>query len=150
MTKSETYISFIIDQIKLGTVEPKNIVSVFCSKFQKTERTFWNQWKIAEKQYSETQNEAKKEFEGKYKQEIEDSLKSSINRKAHKQEILKKIIDGELLTEKLVIIKGEVKKVMAKPDAQDIMKAIDIDNKMEGDYTIKLSTKSDVTISFLD
>ena len=47
---------------------------------------------------------------------------------------MKKIVDGELEIEKLIIVKGEVKKVKAKPDAQDIMKAIDLDNKMEGDY----------------
>lgn len=134
MAKQEEYTDFIIGHLTAGNVDAKNIISEFCTKFQKTERTFWTQWKIAEEKYRKSKLEAKKEIESKYKDQIEDGLKEGLNRKQHKQAILKKIIDGELEIEKLIIVKGEVKKVKAKPDAQDIMKAIDLDNKMEGDY----------------
>lgn len=50
-----------------------------------------------------------------------------------KRDILSKIILGQLEVEKIVIVKGVPKKIVCKPDASDIMKAIDIDNKMSGD-----------------
>ena len=52
---------------------------------------------------------------------------------ARKREILAKIVNGEMEVEKYVTIKGELKKVKAKPDLNDIMKAIELDNKMSGD-----------------
>ena len=52
---------------------------------------------------------------------------------AKKREILAKIVSGEFETEKYVTIKGELKKVKVKPDINDIMKAIELDNKMAGD-----------------
>jgi len=144
MAKNDVYTEFIINKIKSGIVEPKHIISEFCTNFHKTERTFWNQWKIAEKKHTDSENLIKKEFEDKYKHDVHEGLKLALNRKKHKQDILKKIIDGELLVEKVVIVRGEIKTIMAKPDAQDIMKAIDIDNKMEGDYA---PTKSQVELN---
>lgn len=52
---------------------------------------------------------------------------------AKKREILAKIVAGEMEVEKYVTVKGELKKVKAKPDLTDIMKAIELDNKMSGD-----------------
>ena len=52
---------------------------------------------------------------------------------AKKREILAKIVSGEFETEKYVTIKGVLKKVKVKPDINDIMKAIELDNKMAGD-----------------
>lgn len=52
---------------------------------------------------------------------------------AKKREILAKIVNGEMEVEKYVTVKGELKKVKAKPDLNDIMKAIELDNKMAGD-----------------
>ncbi len=52
---------------------------------------------------------------------------------ARKREILAKIVNGEMEVEKYVTVKGELKKVKAKPDLNDIMKAIELDNKMAGD-----------------
>ena len=57
----------------------------------------------------------------------------SILTTAKKREILAKIVNGEIEVEKYVTIKGELKKVKAKPDLTDIMKAIELDNKMAGD-----------------
>lgn len=52
---------------------------------------------------------------------------------AKKREILAKIASGEFETEKLISVKGVFKKVKVKPDINDIMKAIELDNKMAGD-----------------
>ena len=58
---------------------------------------------------------------------------SNILTSARKREILAKIVNGEMEVEKYVTVKGELKKVKAKPDLNDIMKAIELDNKMAGD-----------------
>lgn len=81
MTKEQVYIDFIIDEIKKGNIEPKNIISQFCIKFQKTERTFWNYWDKANEAYLEAQqsiNELKaKEYTEK---ELERHRKDLIDR----------------------------------------------------------------------
>lgn len=51
---------YILDKLNSGTIDPKNIVSEFCSTFQKTERTFWNKWKIAQKEFQTMLSEREK------------------------------------------------------------------------------------------
>ena len=150
MNKAETYIEFITDQLKAGEVSFERVFERILTKFNLSRPTFAKYWKMAQEKHSEAQKAINEAKLNEYTEAELSSLKSAIMSKHEKQAILAKIIKGELMCEKLIVVKGEVKKVMAKPDAQDIMKAIDIDNKMEGDYTIKLSTKSDVTISFLE
>lgn len=53
---------------------------------------------------------------------------------ARKRQILAQIAEGKKVYEKVFIIDGKVKRVKCKPDAHDIMKAIDLDNKMAGDH----------------
>lgn len=52
---------------------------------------------------------------------------------AKKRAILAKIVNMEIEFEKFVVVKGELKKVKSKPDMIDVMRAIEIDNKMSGD-----------------
>lgn len=52
---------------------------------------------------------------------------------AHKREILAKIANGEHEIEEYIVIRGEVKKIKRKPNANEIAKAIEIDNRMTGD-----------------
>lgn len=51
-----------------------------------------------------------------------------------KRAILAQIAEGKKTYEKVVIIDGKVKRIKCKPDAGEIMKAIDLDNKMSGDH----------------
>ena len=55
MTKQETYMQFIIDELQNGNVEAEKVCAVFCTKFQKSERTFYNHWNIAQERYKEAQ-----------------------------------------------------------------------------------------------
>lgn len=71
--------------------------------------------------------------ENKLEKEVSSLEVSNILTSAKKREILAKIVSGEFETEKYVTIKGELKKVKVKPDINDIMKAIELDNKMAGD-----------------
>lgn len=60
-----------------------------------------------------------------------------------KREVLAKIVCGELLVEKVLSTRDGIIKIKAKPDHSDIMKAIDLDAKMEGDYAAE---KKDVML----
>jgi len=51
-----------------------------------------------------------------------------------KREILAKIAMGELEVEKVLITKTGIQRVMCKPDHADRVKAIDLENKMQGHY----------------
>ena len=77
--------------------------------------------------------EIAKKVEKKASDELLDIEVGLILTSAKKREILAKIVSGEFETEKYVTIKGVLKKVKVKPDINDIMKAIELDNKMAGD-----------------
>ena len=78
-------------------------------------------------------NKRLQEVEKKASDELLDVEVGLILTSAKKREILAKIVNGEMEVEKYVTVKGELKKVKAKPDLNDIMKAIELDNKMAGD-----------------
>lgn len=72
-------------------------------------------------------------IESKHVETLQNIELGNILTSARKREILAKIVNGEMEVEKYVTVKGELKKVKAKPDLNDIMKAIELDNKMAGD-----------------
>ena len=72
-------------------------------------------------------------IETKHVETLQSIEMGNILTSAKKREILAKIVNGEMEVEKYVTVKGELKKVKAKPDLTDIMKAIELDNKMSGD-----------------
>jgi hypothetical protein len=53
MQNKQIYIDFILKEINNGNVDAEKICAVFCSKFQKSERTFYNFWKTAKEQHSQ-------------------------------------------------------------------------------------------------
>ena len=62
MTKQDLYVQYILERLQSGVTEPTDMVSGFCSKFQKTERTFWNYWNDASERHIKAQqaiNEAR-------------------------------------------------------------------------------------------
>jgi len=61
---------------------------------------------------------------------------SQLMSSAMKRSILAQIISGKYRIEKTIIVDGKRKKVKVKPDLNDIMKAIEIDNKMSGDLIL--------------
>lgn len=52
-----------------------------------------------------------------------------------KREILANIANGELIAEKTLVVNGQLEKVFSKPNHSDIMKAIELDNKITGEYS---------------
>lgn len=88
-----TYISFITDKLNIGIVDPKDIVSEFCSKFQKTERTFWNQWKEAKTKWETLQLTKEKDKADAIHQKDLDALKQGLKSKEERQLSLQNRID---------------------------------------------------------
>jgi len=52
MAKSETYINFIVDELRKGNIKYKDVSLVFFSKFKVTEPTFVKYWNAANKRYT--------------------------------------------------------------------------------------------------
>ena len=132
-SKSDTYIQFILDELKSGNVERGKMLAKVGKKWQMPARTFDRYWKKAQERHTiELQriNELKTK---EYTQSEIEAFKTQILSKQEKREFLRKIVHGEVTFEKFIVVKGEPKKVQVKADAVEIMKAIDIDNRMAGD-----------------
>ncbi|MEE8322164.1 MAG: hypothetical protein V3R57_00875 [Candidatus Bathyarchaeia archaeon] len=114
-------------------------------KWQAGTRTIDRYIKEAQEEAEDIQRETSAALRDESIQEAKESFTGRILTKLEKQDKLRQIVDGELECEKIVFIKGEAKKIKAKPDQTDIMKAIDLDNKMAGDYaTEKKEVEMDI------
>lgn len=81
MTKEQTYIDFIISELKEGNVNYKDVFALFCAKFRCSKRTFDKYWKKANKAYSELQKSIQKEKEEIYTEsELEGENKKILKR----------------------------------------------------------------------
>lgn len=124
----EAYIDFILKEINNGIVDAEKVCAVFCSKFHKSERTFYNFWKKAKEQHSQ-QREAINN--AKIAQTIIEE------KEAVKKAILQKHEALEILTE---IAIGKPKKVEGQiimPTANERRGAIETMAKLEGWEAVK-------------
>ena len=78
MTKTESYISFIIEQLQKGNVERGKVLSIFGKKWQTSDRTFDRAWKKAQQLHKEAQILIQKEKSDLYK-ESEIELQNRLN-----------------------------------------------------------------------
>lgn len=85
------------------------------------------------------QSKIQNKVENKLSDTLSNEIVTELLTVAKKREILSKIANGDLLVEKAVGTKLGIEIVKAKPDAMDIMKAIDLDNKMCGIYITKVA-----------
>ena len=133
MTKSQLQQEFLIGLLASGIIQRGEAMAKFVKKWRIGSRTFDRYWKKAQEQFKETQQAINKQkLEDYTKAELE-AAKSNILSKQEKREYLRKIVHGEVTFEKFIVVKGEPKKVQVKADAIEILKAIDLDNKMAGD-----------------
>ena len=141
MAKSDTYINYIIDQLKGGEVGFENTYRLMLTKFDLSRQTFSKYWKLAQKTFAETQhriNEANNEL---YLSSQTDAVKTQLMTRNDIQEKIRQIVFGELEVEKIIIVRGEVKRIKCKPDHNDILKAADIYNKMNAEYIQKTENR---------
>ena len=94
MNKTETYISFIIDQLKTGNVERGKVLATFGKKWQTGTRSFDRYWKEANERHLEAQNKLQKEKDSIYIDAEKEALKRNILQKHEALEILSKIAKG--------------------------------------------------------
>ena len=130
MTKTETYIAFIIGQLRKGNVMPERIVSLFVRKFQVTDRTFYRHWKIANERYSKEIQDIESKKADIASMEAESAAKRDIMDKNERLEILTKMARG---------VARKVGGQLLVPSDGDRRAAIDLINKMDGIYITKVA-----------
>lgn len=145
--KNKARVNEVAKAISSGMDRDK-IVAKFGKKWQTSPRTIDRYIKKAKIDAGRALDlKMKAEADAAYQLAKETELSRLLDRK-EKREILAKIARMELEVERIVFNdEGIPKKIKVKPDLNSVMKAIDIDAKMEGDYA---PVKSENTHSFLD
>lgn len=123
----------IIKMIEQGIATEK-ICSAICSKFQFTERTFYNHYKNAQEQHRIKHESIKQELMAIDTKNAIEARKKAIMTSDERKELLTKIANGELKIKKPFVIAGKIMEYSSEPDHADRMKAAAELNRMEGDY----------------
>lgn len=89
----EAYITFLIPFLQEGT-DAKIAQAEFCTKFQKTSRTFWTWWKLAQNRILDVQQAAQKEIAGAFAASQVERIKGAILTRDEALEILSKTARG--------------------------------------------------------
>jgi hypothetical protein len=114
----QKYIDFIIDNLENGNVQYKDVMLLFVSNFQLTEKTFVVYWKLANERHKERQESINKEL-----------LSIDIE---NKKQVLKSTnldkIGRILIAEEIALKNGD------KISASDQLKALDYLAKIHGDF----------------
>ncbi len=140
MTKTETYISFIKDQLRSGIVDPGKICLLFCTKFDKTRQTFYNHWENAQIDYNkEVQEIEKQKTEESINGKI-DAVKRGILTKNKALDILTKIAKGKITTTVMTKLGPE----NIEPSFFDMRAAIETIAKIEGWFAPTKLANTDV------
>jgi len=95
MSKEETYISFIKDELRKGVIKHKDVSLVFLGKFRCSEPTFDKYWKLANEAYKQEFSEVETAKVNE-RTEIElNTLRSDILSKDQALTILSIIVNNE-------------------------------------------------------
>ena len=135
MSKQETYISFIIEQLQSGNIDAAKVSSLFCSKFHKTERTFFTYWNIANERHIEAQNKLQKEKESIYIESEKKAFKTALKTKTERMAELQAMLEPDYLTSEIVGISNGVPVWADRPLTPMERKHIHSElSKMDGSY----------------
>ena len=107
----EAYISYIVEQMQGGMIDAEKICAVFCSKFQKSSRTFYNHWNIAQERFKQAQILIEKEKSELYKAKEIEAKKASILSREQVLEMASNVV--KLAYNKVAETKGKDKEVYA-------------------------------------
>jgi hypothetical protein len=127
----------IIDEIVVEIakgISTEKICSAICTKFQFTERTFYNHFKIAQQQHTERQQGIKEAIAKDRTIKELNAVKSSILTAIERKELLTKIALGLEDVEETTDSPNGTITFKRKPNPSERIKAINEINKMEGDY----------------
>jgi hypothetical protein len=152
----EVHVAFILEKLNSGIVDAKSIVSEFCSKFQKTERTFWTKWKLAQNEYQIQVKERQNIVSEATTKETINNHSNGLKTKSERLMNLQKQIDNleaELKNNKMhvhafsmgeMVIGTREMNSLEKAKIADTIKGLQSEiSKIEGDYA---PTKQDVKL----
>lgn len=140
--KKEAYISFILDELKKGNVEYKNVMSLFVNKWQLSERQFVRHWNESNERYKIERDAINKLKEEEYTQMELEAFKSQILQSNEKKEILSAIIRGDKVVDDILIVNNNPKQYKRAANARERIEAIKVLNSMDGDNApVKTETK---------
>jgi hypothetical protein len=140
MTSKQTIVDEIIADIEKGMISRGDIVSKYCKKFQKSDRTIDTYWKIAQEQHSNKQQGIKRELAELDKEAAIEARKRAIMTSEERKEFLSKVIKAEIKTIRkkmwLDIETGKWKALPIEEDPSifDRIRAMSELNKMDGEY----------------
>ena len=115
MSNKQAYIDFILNELNKGNVKHNDVMSVFVSKWQLSERQFTRYWKQANEIYTEQRQAIQKEKQ---------AVTTETEKKAVKSLVLDKI--GRMKIAEQIALESD-KDI-------DKLKALDYLSKIEGDY----------------
>jgi len=143
-------IDAIIKHLEQGRATEK-ICAVICSKFQFTERTFYNHFKIAQIEHTERQQAIKTKLAIVDEQAAIDARKKAIMTAEERKELLTLIAKGQIKIKKPFVIAGKIMEYPAEPDHSDRMKAMAELSKMDGDYSpVKSVITGDLSLTWVE
>lgn len=127
----------IVDEMILEIESGKCYSETFAvngSKWQLSERTFTRYWNDANEAYSDILERRKEIFIDKSTLTYIEGVEMAIMSKTQKFKILESIILGATTCKKYFHVNGELEEKDITPNLIDRMKAIEIHNKMQGDF----------------
>jgi hypothetical protein len=130
----QTIIDAIIKHLEQGTATEK-ICAAICSKFQFTERTFYNHFKVAQIQHVDKQQAIRDATAVIDTNAAIASRKRAIMAADDRKEYLTKLIMGEIKAKQPFVIGGKIMEYPSEPNHSDRIRAIAELNKMCGDYS---------------
>ncbi len=139
MTKQETYIQFIIDELQKGNVLHKDVLAQFGIKWHNSERTFNRYWTIANERYLEAQKLINQQKTKEYTSSQIEQKKADILTREKVVEMTSNVV--KLAYNNVVSTKGDEKTIYAYTSAVEKL------NKLEG---YDKPSKIDSTINGVD
>jgi len=130
----QAIIDVIIKGIEQGKATEK-ICAAVCSKFQFSERTFYNHLKKAQEQHLVKQQAIKEKLTAIDTAAAIEARKKAIMTADERKELLTKLITGEIKAKRPFVIGGKIMEYPEEPTHRDRISAIAELNKMDGSYT---------------
>ena len=135
MSKQETYISFIIDQLQSGVVGYKDVMSLFVSKWQLSERQFVRYWNIANERHIEAQNKLQKAKDDIYIEAEKEALKMGLKSKHERMLELQAMLSPDYRVQEVAGISNGMPIWVDRPLQPNEVKGIHAElSKMAGEY----------------
>ena len=127
----------IVDEILFHLEEGKGFEQTFeliLTKRNLSRPTFSTYWKMANEAFLKTLEERKQIFEDKSAQAFIESVEEGLMSKYDKLKILEDIIKCKTKFKKVFVSNGEQMILDIESDVTAVLKAIELHNRMQGDY----------------